>query len=66
MGKAIGTNGGEEECIYNIGGKARKKETLGRPRRRCVNNIKLDLRDIGWSDMDWIVVDQAKERSCEH
>jgi hypothetical protein len=24
------------------------KRPLGRPRRRCVNNIKMDLREIGW------------------
>jgi hypothetical protein len=27
---------------------------LGRPRHRCVDNIKIDLREIGWHDMDWI------------
>jgi hypothetical protein len=28
------------------------KRPLGRPRRRWVNNIKMDLRDIGWHVMD--------------
>jgi hypothetical protein len=28
MGKACTTNGGEEECIQNIGGKERRKETI--------------------------------------
>jgi hypothetical protein len=27
MGKVYGMNGGEEECMYDIGGKARRKET---------------------------------------
>jgi hypothetical protein len=27
---------------------------LGRPRRRWVDNIKMDLGKIGWSDVDWI------------
>jgi hypothetical protein len=36
------------------------KRALGRARRRCVDNIKMDLRDIGWDDMDWI--DLAKDR----
>jgi hypothetical protein len=27
---------------------------LGKPRRRWVNNIKMDLRWIGWDGMDWI------------
>jgi hypothetical protein len=36
------------------------KEPLGRPRRRWVNNIKMDLREIGWGSMDWI--DLAQDR----
>jgi hypothetical protein len=35
-------------------GKPEGKRPLGRPRRRRVDNIKMDLRDIGWDDMDWI------------
>jgi hypothetical protein len=27
---------------------------LGRPRRRWVGTIKMDLKEIGWDDMDWI------------
>jgi hypothetical protein len=30
MGRACCMNGGEEECIYDIGGKARRKETTRR------------------------------------
>jgi transposase len=30
------------------------KRPLGRPRRRWVDNIKMDLREIGWDSMDWI------------
>jgi hypothetical protein len=33
---------------------------LGRPRRRWVDSIKMDLREIGWVGMDWI--DLAKDR----
>jgi hypothetical protein len=36
------------------------KRRLGRLRRRWVDNIKMDLRDIEWSGMDWI--DQAEDR----
>jgi hypothetical protein len=35
-------------------GKPQGKKPLGKPRRRRVNNIKIDLREIGWSGMDWI------------
>jgi hypothetical protein len=34
------------------GGKARRKEPLGRPRYRWVDNIKMDLREIEWDGMD--------------
>jgi hypothetical protein len=30
------------------------KRPLGRPRRRWVDNIKMDLREIGWDSRDWI------------
>jgi hypothetical protein len=33
-------------------GKPEEKRLLGRPRRRWVDNIKIDLREIGWEGMD--------------
>jgi hypothetical protein len=41
-------------------GKPEGKRPLGRPRRRWVNNIKLDLREIGWDGADWM--DMAQDR----
>jgi hypothetical protein len=32
----------------------------GRPRRRWVDNIKIDLREIGWGGMDWINLAQDR------
>jgi hypothetical protein len=32
------------------------KRPLGTPRRRFVDNIKMDLRDTKWDGMDWIDV----------
>jgi hypothetical protein len=46
MGGACGTNGGEEERVL-VGGKAGGKELLGRPRRRWVDNIRMDLVEVG-------------------
>jgi hypothetical protein len=43
-------------------GKPGGKRPLGRPRRRCVDNIKLHLREIGWDDMDWIDLAQDRDR----
>jgi hypothetical protein len=41
-------------------GKPEGKRPLGRPRRGWVNNIKMDLREMGWSGKDWI--DLAEDR----
>jgi hypothetical protein len=41
-------------------GKPEGKRSQGRPRRRWVDNIKMDLREIGWDDVDWI--DRAQDR----
>jgi hypothetical protein len=35
-----------------MGGKAEGKRSLGRPRHRWVDNIKIDLGEIGWDGMD--------------
>jgi hypothetical protein len=37
------------------------KRLLGRPRRRRVDNIKMDLREIGWDDMNWVDVAQDRD-----
>jgi hypothetical protein len=37
-------------------GKPEGKRPLGRPRRRWMDNIEVDLREIGWCGMDWIDV----------
>jgi hypothetical protein len=41
--------------------KHRGKEPLGRPRRRWVNNIRMDLGEVGWGGVDWIGL--AKDRN---
>jgi hypothetical protein len=46
---------GETRNAYRIlVGKPEGRRALGRPRRRWVDNIKMDLREIGWDGMDWI------------
>jgi hypothetical protein len=42
--------------------KPERKRPLGRPRRRWVNNIKMDLREIGWDVMDWIDLAQDRDQ----
>jgi hypothetical protein len=50
---------------YILVGKPEGKRPLGRRRRRRVDNIKIDLRDIGWDGMDWIGLAQDREHVNE-
>jgi hypothetical protein len=44
---------GEKRNAYRIlVGKPEGRRQLGRPRRRWVDNIKMDLREIGWNGID--------------
>jgi hypothetical protein len=41
--------------------KAEGKRTLGRPRSRWVDNIKIDVREIGWDGIDWIDLTEDRD-----
>jgi hypothetical protein len=43
-------------------GKPEGKRPLGRPRRRWVDNIKMDLRETGWDGIDWFDLDQDRDQ----
>jgi hypothetical protein len=43
-------------------GKPEGKRPLGRPRRKWVENIKIDLREVGWDDVDWIDLAQDTDQ----
>jgi hypothetical protein len=46
---------GKRRTAYRIlVGKSDGKRPLGRPRRRWMDNIKIDFREIGWYGMVWI------------
>jgi hypothetical protein len=54
---------GEKRNAYRLlVGKAEGKRPLGRPRRRWVDNIRMDLGEVGWSDMDWTGLAQDRNR----
>jgi hypothetical protein len=38
------------------------KRPLGRPKRRWVDNIKMDFREIGWNGMNWIELAQDRDQ----
>jgi hypothetical protein len=53
---------GEKRNAYRLlVGKPEGKRPLGRPRRRWVDNIRMDLGKVGWGDVDWIGL--AKDRN---
>jgi hypothetical protein len=53
---------GERRNAYRIlVGKQEERRSLGRPRRRCVDNIKMDLREIGCNGRDWIDLSQDRD-----
>jgi len=52
---------GVERGVYRVlMGKQEGKRPLGRPRRRWVDNIRMDLQEVGFEYMDWI--GQAQDR----
>jgi hypothetical protein len=54
---------GEKRNVYSLSvGKPDGKRPLGRPRRRWVDNIGMDLGEVGWSDVDWIGLAQDRYR----
>ena len=54
---------GEEREAYRVlVGKPEGKRPLGRPRHRWVDNIRMDLQDVGCGYMDWIGLAQDRDR----
>jgi hypothetical protein len=54
---------GENRNAYRIlVGNPEEKRPLGRQRRRWVDNIKTDLREIGWDGGDWIDLAQDRDQ----
>jgi hypothetical protein len=52
MGRACSTNGETRNAYRILVRKPEGKRPLGRPRRRWVDNIKMDLREIGRDGVD--------------
>ena len=54
---------GEGRGVYSVlVGKPEGKRPLGRPRRRWVDNIRLDLKEVRCGHMDWIGLVQDRDR----
>jgi hypothetical protein len=53
--------GAKRKAYRLLVGKSEGKRPLGRPRRRWVDNIRTDLGEVGWGNVDWIGL--AKDRN---
>jgi hypothetical protein len=60
MGRECSTNGEKRNANGILVGTP--EGPLGRPRRRWVDNIKMDLREIGWGGMDSIDLAQDRDQ----
>jgi hypothetical protein len=54
---------GDRRNAYRIlVGKPEGRRPLGKPRHRWVDNIKMDLKEIGWNGIDWIDLAQGRNQ----
>jgi hypothetical protein len=54
---------GEKRNAYRmLVGKPEGRRPIGRPRRRWFDDIRMDLVEVGWGDVDWIGLAQDRGR----
>jgi hypothetical protein len=54
---------GEKRNAYRLlVGNPEGRRPLGRPRRRSVENMKIDLLEIGWGGVDWVGLAQDRDK----
>jgi hypothetical protein len=58
MGRACSTHGEKGNAYRILVGKPEGKRPQGRPRSRCEDNVKMDLKEVGGGGMDWIDLPQ--------
>jgi hypothetical protein len=62
VGGACSPNGEKRNAYRLFVGKPEGKRPLGRPRRRWVDNIKMELLEIGWGFVNWIGLAQDRDK----
>jgi hypothetical protein len=62
MGRECSTHGAKINAYRILVGKPEEKRPLGRPRDKWENNIKIDLRQMGWSGMDCIDLAEGRDQ----
>jgi hypothetical protein len=54
---------GDRRNVYRLlVGKLEERRPLGRPRHRWLDNIRMDLVEVGWGDVEWIGLAQDRDR----
>jgi hypothetical protein len=62
MGGTCSTNGEKRNNYRSLVGKPERKRPLGRPRRRWVDSIRMDLGEIACGGVDWIDLAQDRDK----
>jgi hypothetical protein len=62
IGRVYSTYGGKRKINRVLVGNPEGNRPLRRTRRRWEDNIKMDLREIGWGSMDWIDLAQDRDQ----
>ena len=61
MGGTCGAFGGGERCVQGSSGETRVKEAIGETQTQVVDNIKMDLQEVGGGG-DWMELAQERDR----
>jgi hypothetical protein len=61
VGGTCSTNGERRNAHRLLVSKPKRRRPLGRPRRRRVDNIRIDLVEVGWCDVHWIGLAQVRD-----
>jgi hypothetical protein len=62
MGGHVARKGEKKNAYRLLVGKPGGRRPLGRPRRRWMDNIRMDFVEVGWGDVDWIGLAQDMDR----
>jgi hypothetical protein len=62
IGGASSTNGEKRNAYRLLVQKPGGKRPLERPRHRWVDNIKMDLEEMGWGGVEWIGLAQDRDK----
>jgi hypothetical protein len=65
MDLGYGMHGRQERCIMGLVGRPEGKRPLGRPRHKGKDTIKMELQDVRLGGMDWIDLNQDRDRLRE-